>query len=97
MTANAETALPARRPPVRLWLVSLLLFAGGFVGKLVLEGGGRPGQGYPVVVLWQIGWYAAGLVTWFVWWSATGARKWGWVGAAMAVFAVIAACSSSPK
>ncbi len=91
---------PAKHPPrVRLWLVSLLLFAAGFVGKLVLEGGKPPDQGYPVVMLWQTGWYAGGLVAW-VWWASTrpvGETVGCWAGAALVAFAVVAVMFSSPK
>ena len=89
---------PKRDPRVRLWLVSLLLFAAGVTGKLVLEGGKPPDQGYPLVMLWQAGWFAAGLVVW-VWWafSQRAADKLGcWVGAALVAFAVLAVLSSSP-
>jgi hypothetical protein len=89
----------ARRPPVpRLWLVSLLLYACGFVGKWVMERGGGPVEGYPVVMLWQMGWYAAGLMTWWAWWNTrSGKGKAGcWVGIVLTIAAVFAAMSSSP-
>lgn len=90
---------PARKPLVRLWLVSLLLFAGGFVGKLVMEGGKGPDQGYPLVMLWQMGWYGAGLLVWLWWWNAQarGETLGCWIGLGLAVAAVIAVMSSSPK
>lgn len=90
---------PRRKPLVRLWLVSLLLFAGGFAGKLVMEGGKPPDQGYPLVMLWQMGWYAAGLVAWFWWACAQSALdKLGCgVGLGLAIGAVLAVLSSSPK
>lgn len=90
---------PRGNPLVRLWLVSLLLFAGGFVGKLVMEGGKPPDQGYPGVMMWQMGWYAAGLVVW-LWWCNTQARGWKWgypLGLAFTLAALLAVCSSSPK
>ncbi len=91
---------PAKRPPrVRLWLVSLLLFAVGFTGKLVLEAQPGAADGYIVTMLWQMGWYAAGLVVWF-WWASTRPteEKVGcWVGAVLIAFAGLAVLSSSPK
>ena len=90
---------PRRKPRVRLWLVSLLVLGGGFVGRVVMEGGKPPDQGYPLVMLWQMGWYAAGLVVWFWWWSTQIRKeKTGcWIGIALAFAAVFAVVSSSPK
>lgn len=90
---------PRRPAMARLWLVSLLLFAGGFVGKLVLEAQPGAADGYIVTMLWQMGWYAAGLVVW-VWWACTqhAADKLGCgVGLGLAVAAALAVLSSSPK
>lgn len=86
------------RPLVRLWLVSLLLFVSGFVGKLVMEGEKPPEQGYPVVILWQVGWYAAGLVVWLCWCGTQAAKGKGgcWIGVVLAIAAVLAVMSSSP-
>lgn len=86
------------RPLVRLWLVSLLLFVGGFAGKLVMEAQPGATDGYIVTMLWQMGWYAAGLVMW-LWWCNTQPQesKAGcWIGVVLVVGAVFAVMSSSP-
>jgi hypothetical protein len=82
-----------------LWLFSLLLFAAGFGGKLVLEAQPGAAEGYIITMLWQLGWYASGLVTWF-WWANTrpvGERGGCWVGGVLISFAVLAVLSSGPK
>lgn len=53
---------------VRLWLVSLACFAGGYVGSLAVNAGvGNVGWSYPIEV--EIQWYSylAGLATWLLW------------------------------
>jgi hypothetical protein len=90
---------PRRRPLVRLWLVAVLLFAAEFVGRAVLATQPGAADGYVVTMLWQMGWYAAGLVVWF-WWASTrpvGEKVGCWVGAVLIAFAVLAVLSSSPK
>lgn len=91
---------PPKRPPlVRLWLVSLLLFAAGFVGTRVLQAQPGAANGYLVTMLWQMGCYAAGLVVWF-WWAGTRAAvdKFGCgVGFGLALGAAVDVLSSSPK
>ncbi len=88
-----------RRPFARLWLVSLLLFASGFVGKRVLETQPGAADGYVVTMLWGIGWYTAGLVAWF-WWACTqsAADKLGCgVGLGLIIAAAFDVMSASPK
>jgi hypothetical protein len=90
---------PRRKPLVRLWLVAVLLFAAGFVGKRVLEAQPGTADGYIVTILWQMGWYAAGLVAWF-WWACTqsAADKLGCgVGLGLMVAATFDVMSSCPK
>lgn len=63
------------------------------------EGGYPPDQGYPTEVLWQLGWYAAGLAVWF-WWACAqrAVDKLGCgVGFGLVVVAVLTVLSSVPK
>ena len=52
---------------VRLWVISLALFACGFIGRLVLDWQGETAYSYPIAVELQMYWYTAGLFVLLLW------------------------------
>lgn len=87
---------------IRLWIVSLALFAAGFAGRLVANAGvDNVAWSYPIEV--EVQWYAywAGLVVWMLWLALQAGRKWTapgcFTGVLLAVASFIALISSIPK
>jgi hypothetical protein len=90
------------RPRIRLWVVSLALFVGGFAARVVANAKvDDVGSTYPAVVSLQGLAYMAGFAFWVAWleWQAGPGRTMPGclVGVALAVFSFLALLSSIPK
>lgn len=92
--AGGESPAPLRWYQARLWLISLLCFAAGFVTQITLAQV-DVAYSYPVSVSLQMLWYGLGLVLFFVW-TVTAAEKTGRVAlgwGALLLLALASACS----
>jgi hypothetical protein len=93
---------PLRRTKLRLWVVSLALFVGGFASRLALDAQGDVGSSYPAAVAIQWYAYGAGLVVWAAWWAlqappGRGSALGCLAGVLLAIASLFAVISSIPK
>jgi hypothetical protein len=86
----------------RLWLISLIFFAGGLFGSMWVNAGVENiAWSYPIEV--EIQWYAywAGLITWMLWLAVQAERRLVplgcFIGIVLAVASLIAIISAIPK
>jgi hypothetical protein len=92
---------PSRGPRLRLWLVALTLFAGGFAARLILDAQEAGAFSYPYAIVFQVWTYGLGLAVWAMWCATrvTPGRYAGGclLGLLLAIAAFVAILTSIPK